>query len=67
MVLELYRDGSISAGKAAEFLGVSKVHFLDMLHQRNIPYLDWNDDELTHEVDVVVPQTKPTRLPMMRR
>jgi predicted HTH domain antitoxin len=52
IVLDLYRDGSISAGKAAEFLGMSKGHFLDMLHQRNIPYLNWNDEELAQEVAV---------------
>ncbi len=56
VVLELYRDGSVSAGKAAELLGISKPYFLNFLSQRNIPYLDWDADELTQC------ESKPTPL-----
>lgn len=54
MVLELFRDSQISSGKAAEVLGMTKGQFIDMLSQRRIPYLDWDADELAHEVDVAV-------------
>lgn len=48
--LELYREGLISAGKAAEILGVPKGHFIDLLDQRDIAYLDLTADELAEDV-----------------
>lgn len=48
VILELYREESISAGKAAEILGMSKLEFIELLNSREIPYLDldpasWNE------------------------
>ena len=37
VVLELFREHRISAGKAAELLGCSYREFLDLLHTKNIP------------------------------
>ncbi len=61
IVLELYREGVISSGKAAELLGMTKGYFIDFLHQRNIPYLNWSDDELAREVDVAVAAITTTK------
>ena len=49
MALELFREGHISAGKAAEMLGLFKSQFIDLLHQRGIPYLDLSPQELAAE------------------
>lgn len=46
VALELFQEGGISSGKAAEILGMSKLEFLDLLNQRNLPYLDADADEL---------------------
>ena len=37
VVLELFWEHRISAGKAAELLGCSYREFLDLLHTKNIP------------------------------
>jgi len=39
VVLELFREHRISAGKAAELLGCSYREFLDLLHTKNIPMM----------------------------
>jgi predicted HTH domain antitoxin len=49
-VLHLFLEGSISAGKAAELLGVDKSTFLDLLSQWNLPYLDMSAEELSQEL-----------------
>jgi predicted HTH domain antitoxin len=49
VALELFQEGGISAGKAAEILGLSKLEFLDLLNQRNLPYLDADANELERE------------------
>lgn len=51
VVLELFQEGEISAGKAAEVLGTSKARFLDLLDQRNLPYLDATSQELKSDLE----------------
>ncbi len=50
VILELFQEGEISAGKAAEILGMTKARFLDLLAQRNLPYLDASPRELAREL-----------------
>lgn len=50
VVLELFQEGQISAGKAAEILGLSKPGFMELLSQRDLPYLDADPQELEREV-----------------
>ncbi len=38
-VLELFREHRLSAGKAAEILGLSYREFLDLLSARDIPFV----------------------------
>ncbi len=38
-VIELFRRGRLSAGRAAELLGIEKQAFLDLLARRRIPIL----------------------------
>lgn len=49
VVLELFQEGGISAGKAAEILGLSKLEFLGLLDHRNLPYLDADTEELERD------------------
>lgn len=58
VVLELFREGHISAGKAAELLGLTKAEFIALLHQRDIPYLDLDPAELTQDVAAAVAAMK---------
>ena len=51
MALELFREGEVSAGRAAVFLGITKSQFIDLLNEREIPYLDSTADELSLDVE----------------
>jgi predicted HTH domain antitoxin len=51
IVMELYRCGSISSGKAAELLGISRVVFIDRASRAGIPYLDMTPDEWRDEFE----------------
>lgn len=45
MVLELYRRGTISSGKAAELLGMSRWEFIHHTSHLGIPYFVMTEDE----------------------
>ncbi len=45
IVLELYRRGTISSGKAAELLGMSRWEFIHYASHLGIPYFAMTKDE----------------------
>jgi predicted HTH domain antitoxin len=45
IVLELYRRGAISSGKAAQLLGMSRVEFVQHASRLGIPYYAMTEDE----------------------
>ena len=49
IVLELYRRGATSGGKAADLLGSSRLAFIQHASQLGIPYLEMTDDEWAAE------------------
>ncbi|MBV8903299.1 MAG: UPF0175 family protein [Acidobacteriia bacterium] len=51
IVLELYRQGRISSGKAGELLGVSRVGFITYASKLGIPLFDMTDQEWQAEVE----------------
>jgi predicted HTH domain antitoxin len=61
VLLELFLEGKISSGKAAEVLGLSKAQFIELLNQRNLPYLDADPEELEREVAAARAASKPSR------
>jgi predicted HTH domain antitoxin len=56
IVLELYRRGAISSGKAAQVLGMSRVEFIQYASRLGIPYFSMTEDEWKNE------QTQSQRL-----
>lgn len=48
-VLGLYLERRISAGKAAELMGLGKREFVRLLAQKGVPYFDYTDEELEEE------------------
>ena len=52
--LALFQEGMISAGKAAEMLGMTKAQFIAFLNQRRLPYLDAVSGELAQDVATAV-------------
>jgi predicted HTH domain antitoxin len=50
MVMELYRRGAVSRGKAAELLGMPLVDFLRRANELGIPYFNYTDEEFAAEL-----------------
>jgi len=50
--IELYREGKLSLGKAAEFAGISVREFLYELRKRDIP-LNYDVEEAQRDIKVV--------------
>ena len=46
LVLSLFSEGHISSGKAARFLGISRISFLSLLRSHGIAYINYTPDEL---------------------
>lgn len=51
IVLELYRQGEVSSGKAAELLGMQRGELIHYASARGIPYLQLSGKELRREVE----------------
>lgn len=49
IVLELYRRGAISSGKAAELLGMERIDFIKHASRLGIPFFDMTEDEWAAE------------------
>lgn len=49
MVLELYRRGTISSGKAAQLLGMERVAFIQHASRLGIAFFDMTEDEWAAE------------------
>jgi len=45
ILLELYRRGAISSGKAAELLGMPRLDFIRYASHLGIPFIDMTADE----------------------
>ena len=52
-VLELYREGRISGGKAAEILDMVRFEFVRYAGMKGIPYIRMTPHELENEVKVL--------------
>ena len=51
IVLELYRQGEVSSGRAAQLLGKEREEFIRYASEQGIPYFQLDTDELQREVD----------------
>jgi predicted HTH domain antitoxin len=50
IVLELYRRGTISSGRAAELIGMGKREFIQYSGRLGIPFFNYSPDELAAEL-----------------
>jgi len=53
IVLELYRQGEVSSGRAAQLLGKEREEFIRYASQRGIPYFQLEGDELQRELGAI--------------
>lgn len=51
IVLELYRQGKISSGKAGELLGMPRFVFVQFASRLGIPFFDMTQDEWQAELE----------------
>ena len=51
IVLELYRQGELSSGKAAQLLGLEREDFIRQASAQGIPYFQLRGDDLRRELD----------------
>ena len=52
IVLELYREATISFGKACELLGITKWEFTDLLKEKEVP-LPYDEDDLEEDLQAL--------------
>ena len=50
IVMELYREGLISSGKAAELMEVSRLVFIQRAGEQGVPYFQMSREELREEI-----------------
>jgi predicted HTH domain antitoxin len=50
IVLEMYRRGMISSGKAAQLLNMARLEFIHHASKLGIPYFQMTEDEWNNEV-----------------
>ena len=53
VVLEMFKKGRISSGKAAELLEIRKRDFIELLDKEGIPFFDYTKEELEEEFKTV--------------
>jgi predicted HTH domain antitoxin len=59
VVLELYRRGTISSGKAAELLGMDRVEFIRYSGRLGIPFFRMSPEDLQDELQQLRKTSKP--------
>ena len=53
-VIELFREGKISSGKAADILGMQRFEFIRYISRQGIPYCDMDKEELERDIFVAM-------------
>jgi predicted HTH domain antitoxin len=53
IVLELYRQGEVSSGRAAQLLGMEREAFIRHASEQGIPYFQLQGDDLQRELDAI--------------
>lgn len=53
IVLELYRQGEVSSGRAAQLLGKEREEFIRYASEQGIPYFQLEGDELQRELEAI--------------
>ena len=51
IVIHLYAEGKLSAGAAAEFAGLTRLQFLDLLRERGVGFLVELDPDDFRQID----------------
>jgi len=49
--ITLYKKRQLSLGKSAQFLGMDRLSFIELLKQENIPIFDYSNREMSEVFD----------------
>lgn len=49
LILELYRLGELSSGKAAQYLHMGRFEFIRFASRQGIPFVDMDKDEVSED------------------
>jgi len=49
LILELYRLGELSSGKAAQYLNMERFEFVRFASGRGVPFIDLDKDEISED------------------
>jgi len=52
LAIELYREGVVSLGKAAEIAGLSRWEMMELLASKGIP-LNYDEDDLSEDIETL--------------
>ena len=61
LILELYRLGELSSGKAAEYLDMERFEFVKFASRLGIPFIDMDKEELMGGFERALDATKRTK------
>jgi predicted HTH domain antitoxin len=53
LVIKRFTQGTISSGKAAELLSMTRFEFMDLLAKEKLPLIDWDEGEIQAELDAI--------------
>ena len=48
----LYRAGKISSGYGARLLGISRLEFIDLLREHEVPMISLDEEDLQSEIEL---------------
>ena len=57
--VELFRQGEVPSGWAAEKLGISKDEFRKLLYAHDVPYIDMTEEEFLQQLQAAAPNGQP--------
>ncbi|MEM7184213.1 MAG: UPF0175 family protein [Spirochaetota bacterium] len=53
IAVNMFKDGFMTTGQAAELCGMHRVEFMYYLSRNNIPVVDWDKEDIKKELSVV--------------
>lgn len=53
LAMKYFQDKILSLGKAAQLSGLSKWNFIEYLSSNNVSIIDYDDDEISREFEMV--------------
>jgi predicted HTH domain antitoxin len=53
LAVNMFKEGFMTTGQAAEFCGMHRVEFMYYLSKKNIPVVDWDLEDIEKELELV--------------